>query len=579
MSGPPGAGSGRRPGRRRRRDDRRCRGGDPRTAAAVARRRRRRERRRRRASRRSRPPDHAGPDGPPDRGPPADAAARAPPGRSAARPPRRSRPPGRRGPRRAAPPPRGDHAAVADRRPASRRPEPARRGPDRAGVLRRDAVRGRAAAPPRRRRGARRARARDAVARGEPTPASSGTRPPRVPAFLRWGSWIGGDRDGNPGGHRRGHRADAPDPGRSRPPRLRGRRDAARPDGRRVRVVPTPSRGRSRPASPATPSSCRSSIGSSGAAIPDEPYRQRFGFIAERVRRTRAYLTGQQAPLTGRYDDADELDAELAEVQEALVERGSRAGRLGRGPGPALAAGDVRVPSRRARGPPAQRRPCARRSTALRRDAGVDRRGGRRGVPAAEVAETFRTVATLQARYRRRPPRSATSSASRRRRRTSERSSSSPALAGIAGRRRQGCALDVVPLFEDAATLEAAGEVLDAILADPTYRAHLRRRGDRQEVMLGYSDSNKESGYLAANWLLHGAQSTLVAAAERHGVELTLFHGRGGGIGRGGGPANRAILGLAAGALDGRLKLTEQGEIDRRALRRSRRSPCAISRA
>ncbi len=79
--------------------------------------------------------------------------------------------------------------------------------------------------------------------------------------------------------------------------------------------------------------------------------------------------------------------------------------------------------------------------------------------------------------------------------------------------------------------------------------------------MLGYSDSNKESGYLAANWLLHGAQSALVAAARRHGVELTLFHGRGGGIGRGGGPATRAILGLAAGALDGRLKLTEQGEV------------------
>ncbi len=121
--------------------------------------------------------------------------------------------------------------------------------------------------------------------------------------------------------------------------------------------------------------------------------------------------------------------------------------------------------------------------------------------------------------------------------------------------------LDVVPLFEDAATLEAAGEVLDAILADPAYRDHLRRRGDRQEVMLGYSDSNKESGYLAANWLLHGAQSALVAAAKRHAVELTLFHGRGGGIGRGGGPATRAILGLAAGALDGRLKLTEQGEV------------------
>src|SRR5258705_804637 len=121
--------------------------------------------------------------------------------------------------------------------------------------------------------------------------------------------------------------------------------------------------------------------------------------------------------------------------------------------------------------------------------------------------------------------------------------------------------LDIVPLFEDAATLESAGGILDAILRDPAYRAHLRTRGDRQEVMLGYSDSNKESGYLAANWLLHRAQAALAATARAHDVELTLFHGRGGAIGRGGGPANRAILGLAAGSLDGRLKLTEQGEV------------------
>jgi phosphoenolpyruvate carboxylase len=118
-----------------------------------------------------------------------------------------------------------------------------------------------------------------------------------------------------------------------------------------------------------------------------------------------------------------------------------------------------------------------------------------------------------------------------------------------------------VPLFEDAATLERAGPILDALLADPTYRAHLRTRGDRQEVMLGYSDSNKESGYLAANWLLHRAQAALAEAATARGVELTTFHGRGGAIGRGGGPANRAILGLAAGSVGGRLKLTEQGEV------------------
>ena len=79
--------------------------------------------------------------------------------------------------------------------------------------------------------------------------------------------------------------------------------------------------------------------------------------------------------------------------------------------------------------------------------------------------------------------------------------------------------------------------------------------------MLGYSDSNKESGFLAAAWMLHQAQAALVAAARARGVELTLFHGRGGAIGRGGGPTNRAILGQAPGSVDGRLKLTEQGEV------------------
>jgi phosphoenolpyruvate carboxylase len=121
--------------------------------------------------------------------------------------------------------------------------------------------------------------------------------------------------------------------------------------------------------------------------------------------------------------------------------------------------------------------------------------------------------------------------------------------------------LDVVPLLESADALGGAAELLEALLADPAYRAHLRDRGDAQEVMLGYSDSSKESGFLAANWLLYRAQEALVATARRHGVALTLFHGRGGALGRGGGPANRAILAQAPGSVDGRLKLTEQGEV------------------
>ncbi|MGH2474428.1 MAG: phosphoenolpyruvate carboxylase, partial [Candidatus Limnocylindrales bacterium] len=115
--------------------------------------------------------------------------------------------------------------------------------------------------------------------------------------------------------------------------------------------------------------------------------------------------------------------------------------------------------------------------------------------------------------------------------------------------------------FESSDALANAGPILGALLSDPSYRAHLATRDDAQEVMLGYSDSNKESGFLAAAWMLYRAQEDLVSVARARNVELTLFHGRGGAIGRGGGPANRAILGGAPGSLDGRLKLTEQGEV------------------
>ena len=135
--------------------------------------------------------------------------------------------------------------------------------------------------------------------------------------------------------------------------------------------------------------------------------------------------------------------------------------------------------------------------------------------------------------------------------------------------------LDVVPLFESTDALTQAGPILDALLTDPAYRAHLATRGDRQEVMLGYSDSNKESGFLAAAWMLHRAQETLMAVARARDVELTLFHGRGGAIGRGGGPANRAILGSAPGSVDRPAQADRAGRGHRRELRRSGHRPPA----
>ena len=119
----------------------------------------------------------------------------------------------------------------------------------------------------------------------------------------------------------------------------------------------------------------------------------------------------------------------------------------------------------------------------------------------------------------------------------------------------------IVPLFEKIHDLAHAHETLGAILDEPAYRRHLADRGDRQIVMVGYSDSTKDGGYLAACHGLQAAQGNLHAAAAARDVRLTFFHGRGGSLGRGGGPAARGILSLPPETLDGSLRLTEQGEV------------------
>jgi len=121
--------------------------------------------------------------------------------------------------------------------------------------------------------------------------------------------------------------------------------------------------------------------------------------------------------------------------------------------------------------------------------------------------------------------------------------------------------VDLVPLFETIDDLHRAPAILRALFETASYQHYLVQRGNRQQVMIGYSDSSKDGGYLASNWALYTAQETLSQVCIAYGITLELFHGRGGSIGRGGGPTNRAILSAPVGSLHGHIKMTEQGEV------------------
>jgi phosphoenolpyruvate carboxylase len=405
----------------------------------------------------------------------------------------------------------------------------------------------------------------------------TGTRPVAVASFLRWGSWIGGDRDGNP--------TVTADLTRSVPRihadhLLRGYEAVA------TRLLSTiaayVSRDQIQPVLEARlardAEELQETMRDMARRYPDEPYRRRLGAVAERLRRTRSYLTEEGGPIVGRYETPDQLIAELDEMQRCLVT--DRLPRVAYGEvqdfrwqvetfGFHLASLEVRQHS--------EVHECALEAVGTGAPrVGVDAPGLAEGlateivpgVTAAEVIATFRAIAAIQRRlgedachrYVISFTRSATDVLNVL---DLAALAADPAITAAAtGGLAPGLPdLDVVPLFESSDALIGAGELIETLLADPRYRRHLASRGDRQEVMLGYSDSNKESGFLAAVWMLYRAQGRLTEVARRHGIEVTLFHGRGGAIGRGGGPTNRAILAQAPRSIDGRFKMTEQGEM------------------
>ena len=368
---------------------------------------------------------------------------------------------------------------------------------------------------------------------------ASGAQPPVAPAFLRLGSWVGGDRDGNPNVTADITRAAmATQAGHV----LLALERAAARIGRTLTAqeVTTPASPQLSAAIRAVAPEHRQAVEELTLRAPGEPHRVYVLYAAER-------LAARRRGEPGGYRRPGELVADLRLVQDSLVQAGAR--RLAYGElqhliwqvetfGFHLAELEVRQHS-------------AIHAAALEEL----RAGGPLSPMTEQVLETIHTIGWLQNEYG--------VDACRRYVISFTRSCADIAavheLATYAG--GEPPVLDVVPLFETEADLAHCVEVLDDMLELPAVQGRLAENGRRLEVMLGYSDSAKDVGPVSATLALYDAQGALTQWAHENRITLTLFHGRGGSLGRGGGPANRAILSQAPGSIDGRFKVTEQGEV------------------
>ncbi|WP_214408759.1 phosphoenolpyruvate carboxylase [Sphaerisporangium fuscum] len=368
----------------------------------------------------------------------------------------------------------------------------------------------------------------------------SGTREPQAKAFIRYGSWIGGDRDGNPNVTARVTREAVLIQAEHV---LTALENATTRIGRTLTtsaLYSPPSRELAERLAVAADDHPEL-VAELSKRSPREPHRQWLLFVAARIAATR------RRDLDLAYRSPDELLADLRACQASLASTGATRQAYGELQhliwqvetfGFHLAELEVRQHSQV-------------HAAALKEIA-----EGRPSERTEEVLATIRMIAWIQERFGVRACSRYVVSFTR-------SADDIAAVYELAGHALGGRApvLDVVPLFESGEDLANSADVLTGMLRLPAVQERLAANGRRLEVMLGYSDSAKELGPAAATLKLYDAQAELASWALANDVRLTLFHGRGGALGRGGGPANRAVLAQAPGSVAGRFKVTEQGEV------------------